>query len=347
MRRFTRVVTGLLALSGGGLFLASAASAGDPPAPPPAGAPPAPTPAAPDDAEAKKCIHNFFHYSKKIMSGAQPESDTDFAALAAAGVKVILSVDGSQPDVQGAHKYGMRYVHLPIGYDGIDEATTLKIAQTFTIFEGPFFVHCHHGKHRGPAACSIGRILLDGISPQQAVAEMKRAGTGLQYKGLYAVPEKFRAPSKDKLKASASDLPELSPPKGLTASMVEIDNTWTNVKLIHDAKWSVPKDHPDLDPAHEALILTEGLRETRRLFDTAVPDPSFVTMLAGTENFSAELTAALQKDKLDLKAAEVAYDRIGKSCNSCHGQFRDNVNPLHARPDQGGGAGGEGFGGGK
>ena len=345
MRRITRVVTGLLALSGGGLFLAAAASAGDPPAPPPAGSPPA-APAAPDDTEAKKCIHNFFHLSKRIMSGAQPESDEDFAALATAGVKVILSVDGSQPDVAGAHKHGMRYVHLPIGYDGIDEATTLKIAQMFSTLEGPFFVHCHHGKHRGPAACSIGRILLDGISPAQAVAEMKRAGTGLQYKGLYAVPEKFRVPPKDRLKANPADLPELTPPKGLTAAMVETDNTWTNIKLIHDAKWSVPKDHPDLDPAHEALILTEGFREMRRMLDTAVPDASFVTMLAGTENFSSEMTVALQKDKLDLKAADIAYERIGKSCTSCHERFRDNVNPLHD-PAGGGGGGGEGLGGGK
>src|SRR5213595_1189675 len=127
MQRFTLVVTGLLALSSGGLFLTTAA-AGDPPVAPPAGSPPE-GPAAPavaDDAEAKKCIHNFFHLSKRIMSGAQPDSDQDFAALAAAGVKVILAVDGSQPDVEGAHRHGMRYVHLPIGYDGIDESTTLK-----------------------------------------------------------------------------------------------------------------------------------------------------------------------------------------------------------------------------
>jgi protein tyrosine phosphatase (PTP) superfamily phosphohydrolase (DUF442 family) len=347
MQRFTLVVTGLLALSGGGLFLTSAASAGDPPAPPPAGAPAAPAaPAAPDDTEAKKCIHNFFHLSKKIMSGAQPESEKDFAALAAAGVKVILSVDGSVPDLENAHKYGMRYVHLPIGYDGIDEDTTLKIAQMFSSLDGPFFVHCHLGKHRGPAACAIGRILLDGITPTQAIGEMKRAGTGQQYKGLYAVPQEFRVPPKDKLKVAPSDLPEVTYAKGITAAMVQTDRIWTRIKIVHDAKWSVPKDHPDLDPAHEALMLTENFREIRRMLDTTKPDPGFVEKLADTEKYSGDLLKSLQKEKLDLKGAENAYDRIGKSCTSCHVAFRDNVNPIR-EPNGSGAAGGDGLGGAK
>jgi protein tyrosine phosphatase (PTP) superfamily phosphohydrolase (DUF442 family) len=342
MQRVTLVIAGLLALSGGGLFLTTAA-AEDPPANPPAGAPPA---AAPDDTEAKKCIHNFFHLSKNFMTGAQPENDEDFKALAAAGVKVILTVDGSRPDVEGAHKYGMRYVHIPIGYDGIDDETTLKIAQAFSSFDGPFFVHCHHGKHRGPAACAIGRILLDGISSTQAVAEMKRAGTGQQYKGLYRVPKEFRVSPKTKLKVDPSTFAEVTSPKGITAAMVETDKIWMRVKIVHDAKWSVPKDHPDLDPAHEALMLTENFREIRRMLDTSKPDPNFAGQLADAEKYSVDLTASLQKDKLDVKAADKAYDNVGKTCTSCHAQFRDNVNPLR-HPDNAGGAGGEGFGGGK
>ena len=332
MKRVTLLIASVLATSVGGLFLSSASAAGDPPVAPQSPVAPAAgpaVPAAPDDTAAKKCIHNFFHLSKKIMSGAQPENDEDFAALAAAGVKVILSVDGSLPDVEGAKRHGMRYVHLPIGYDGILPEQSLKIAQTFSSFEGPFFVHCHHGKHRGPAACAIGRMLLDGITPEQAVSEMKRAGTGAQYKGLYAVPVEFKSPPKDKLKVPESELPELSPPKGLTAAMVSIDHGWTRLKAVREAKWGVPKDMPDVDPAHEALILTEGFKEIRRALNPATaPDPAFLALLSEVEKASSDLTAALQKDRLNAKAAESAYERVGKSCVSCHAQFRDNVVPL-------------------
>jgi protein tyrosine phosphatase (PTP) superfamily phosphohydrolase (DUF442 family) len=336
MQRVTLLIAGVFAASVGGLFLSTASAAGDPPVPP---APPAAGPAGPapvcDDTQAKKRIHNFFHLSKKIMSGAQPEDEEDFAALATAGVKVILSVDGSRPDVERAKRHGLRYVHLPIGYDGILPEQSLKIAQTFSSFDGPFFVHCHHGKHRGPAACAIGRMLLDGITPEQAIADMKRAGTGAQFLGLYAVPVTFHAPPKDTLKIPVEELPELSPPKGMTAAMVEIDQTWTRINQVRNAKWGVPKDQPDVDPAHEALILAEHFRELSRVLDTSTnPDHAFTSLLTEVEKASWDLSAALEKGKLDSKAAESAFDRVNRSCVSCHAQFRDNV-PLSSkrRPD--------------
>ena len=64
-------------------------------------------------------IHNAFQVTEKIYSGSQPEGDAAFAALQKLGVKTILSVDGSKPDVERAHKFGLRYVHLPFSYDGI------------------------------------------------------------------------------------------------------------------------------------------------------------------------------------------------------------------------------------
>src|SRR5438046_379302 len=65
-------------------------------------------------------IENAFRVTDRMISGSQPEGDAAFAALAKAGVKTIISVDGSKPDVATAKKYGLRYIHLPIGYDGIN-----------------------------------------------------------------------------------------------------------------------------------------------------------------------------------------------------------------------------------
>src|SRR5690349_7708804 len=67
-----------------------------------------------------KDLHNAYRISANLVSGAAPETEQAFKDLQALGIKTILTVDGAQPDVETAKRHGMRYVHLPIGYDGVD-----------------------------------------------------------------------------------------------------------------------------------------------------------------------------------------------------------------------------------
>ena len=276
------------------------------------------------------CIHNFFRLSEHVFSGASPESERDFEALAAAGVKTVVSVDGAQPDAATAKKHGLRYVHLPIGYDGIPNETAVRLAKAFTALEGPFFVHCHHGQHRGHAAASIGRIVLDHATPETCVAEMKRAGTAPKYKGLYAVPVEFKVPDAATLAATSADFPEVAPVPALQSAMVEADQKWERMKLVRKAGWAMPKDHPDVDPPHEAVMLAEWFRELARRPDAAAKPADFKALLTETENASWDLSKALEKGKVDTKAAEAAFDRVVKSCNACHAAHRDNTSQGHA-----------------
>ena len=98
--------------------------------------------------------------------GSQGEVLPKLEAHMIPGRKTVLTLDGAQPDVETAKRHGLRYVHVPIGYDGIPAARALELAKTFQTLEpsGPIFVHCHHGKHRGPAACSIALRSRSGSS---------------------------------------------------------------------------------------------------------------------------------------------------------------------------------------
>ncbi len=334
MRRLSRClalaslpVLGGFALQAAGLpGAARLASADDACPPPPAGpkgggkdAPPA---AGPAEAHG---IHNFFRLSEHLSSGAQPEGDEDFAQLVAQGVKVVISVDGSKPDVEAAKRHGLRYVHVPIGYDGIPPDRALLLAKAFTSLEGPFFVHCHHGKHRGPAACALGRILLDKVTPEVAVAEMKRAGTDPKYKGLYDAPVEFKVPTAEELAKVSGDLPSVAPVPALQEAMVEADHRWDRIKAIRQAKWDVPQDHPDVDPSHEALMLAEWFRELARRPDSVARGEQFVGWLHDTETAALDLSKAVEKGKVDAPAAQAAFDRAQATCTACHTAHRDHA----------------------
>ncbi|MGE0610114.1 MAG: hypothetical protein AB7O62_23685, partial [Pirellulales bacterium] len=66
-------------------------------------------------------LPNAIRLHPKVVSGGQPEGEAAFAELRDLGIKTVISVDGARPAVPLAKKYGLRYVHLPHGYDGVPE----------------------------------------------------------------------------------------------------------------------------------------------------------------------------------------------------------------------------------
>ena len=64
-------------------------------------------------------LENVYRLGPQLYSGGEPRGEEAFAALRALGIKTAISVDGATPDTETAQKFGIRYVHLPVGYDGI------------------------------------------------------------------------------------------------------------------------------------------------------------------------------------------------------------------------------------
>jgi protein tyrosine phosphatase (PTP) superfamily phosphohydrolase (DUF442 family) len=140
-------------------------------------------------------VDNFYQLSDSLYSGSKPNGEEGFRFLNKLGVKTILSVDGVAPEVALAKKYGIGYVHVPIGYDAINEAQASQIVKVAAEEPGPLFIHCHYGMNRGPSAAAIVCIAQNGWTPEQATAWMKRAGTSANCAGLFRDVRNFKAPS--------------------------------------------------------------------------------------------------------------------------------------------------------
>jgi protein tyrosine phosphatase (PTP) superfamily phosphohydrolase (DUF442 family) len=301
--------------------LAAGCSRRDEPAP----TPPGPAQAAyPEKVEAKG-LHKVFRLNERLYSGSSPEGGEGFRSLRDLGVKTVISVDGARPDAELARQYGLRYVHLPIGYDGVPEARALRLARAVRDLPGPVYLHCHHGKHRGPAAAAVVQRCLDSeCSAAKAVAWMRQAGTDPHYAGLYAAPERFRPLTGAELDRVSADFPESAPVTALAGLMVTIDERWDHLKEVRAAGWKVPRDHPDLDPAHEALLLGEGYREASRLPQVQDRPEELRRWLAEAERGAKELEDILRRGIGELDyAAEKAYQRAGAACARCHAKYRD------------------------
>ena len=273
-------------------------------------------------------VHNLYLLGTNVYSGSTPEGNAGFKALAELGVKTIISVDGAQPDVARAKKFGIRYVHLPHGYDGISTNLQLQLAKAAVELDGPLYVHCHHGKHRGPTAAAIICLTKDSWDSVQAEQWLKAAGTATNYSKLYETVRTFKKPSAEKLKALHSEFPEVAKVSGLVDSMVGIDNTWEHLKAIRTAQYQAPTVHPDMQPSNEAVILWEHYREAQRLPEAKKHGADFIERLKSAEDDAKTTEQLLRefaaKPSADVRARlDASFDAIGKSCASCHKAYRN------------------------
>jgi protein tyrosine phosphatase (PTP) superfamily phosphohydrolase (DUF442 family) len=273
-------------------------------------------------------LHNVRRLTANLYSGSNPEGDPGFSSLQKLGIKTIITVDGARPDVARAHQYGMRYVHLPIGYDGVPESQALRITKAVRDLPGPVYIHCHHGKHRGPAAAAVAHLWLDPkCSVETAVAEMHQAGTDPRYTGLYAAPGQLRRPTAAELDQLPAVFPEVAEVEALAQIMVGVDDRWEHLKRVRAAGWQVPPDHPDLDPSHEALQLLDLYREAIRLPQTKARPAEFRSLLAEAEDAATKLESFLRAGKkqgrVETTAVEQELQRLNGTCTRCHAAYRD------------------------
>jgi protein tyrosine phosphatase (PTP) superfamily phosphohydrolase (DUF442 family) len=269
-------------------------------------------------------LHNLFRVSERIYSGSSPDDETGFASLAKLGIKTIASVDGAKPDVTTAARHGLEYVHLPIGYDGIPRDRALELAKLVTARPGPFYVHCHHGLHRGPVAVAVMK-LCDGSGWNAEMAELwlQQAGTSPQYPGLMHVPRTVMPPTDDELSRVPNEFPAIGTVNDLATLMVNVDERWSRLKLAKAAGWTVPKGHPDIDPPHEAVQLVEHYREAARLDVTTKRGSELKQLFADAEMAARKLETELQAKPINVETTSAAFSKAAAQCAGCHHQYRD------------------------
>ena len=269
-------------------------------------------------------IHHLGEVAPGLLRGAQPEGDAAFALLAGLGVKTVLSVDGSRPDAEGAARHGIRTVHLPMEYSAIPREEQVKIAAVVRGLPGGTFIHCHHGKHRGPAACAVAWMARDGATPEEARAMMLGAGTDPAYEGLYRDVAAFRPiPAEETARVRDGDLPSAAKVPDLVEAMVNVDAAFGRMKAVKAAAWKTPPSMPDVQPAHEARIIAEHFRETARLPEAREKPADFQGWLGDAEKAAWDLEKAIQAG--DGGAAGKSMERVNASCASCHAQYRNRA----------------------
>ncbi len=136
-------------------------------------------------------LPNLHRVDDGLYRGAQPRPE-GFAALRELGVRTVVDLRSNPSDLEKLRAAGLDpdafdLVSIPMSPSGISEDQILAFLRVAADPERrPVFVHCRYGADRTGAVVAAYRVVIQGWTPQDAVAEMKDGGFGHHeiYRGL-------------------------------------------------------------------------------------------------------------------------------------------------------------------
>lgn len=268
-------------------------------------------------------LPNAYRLTNKVLSGGQPQGEPAFKQLKELGIRTVISVDGAKPNVELAKKYGLRYVHLPHGYDGIPDERLLELTKAVHDLPGPIYIHCHHGKHRSPAAAAAICVAAGYLSTDEGLAVLEAAGTSKGYRGLYQTVQEAQPIGEKALAEAKVEFREIAEIPALAEAMIGVEHTHDNLKTVAAAGWKATQEHADIDPPHEALLLREHYTELLRTDDVKGRPVEFQTLLKQSETNAQRLEDALRASRQNVANINQIFERVTSDCTACHQKFRD------------------------
>lgn len=268
-------------------------------------------------------LHNLFEVVPGVYSGSQPEGEDGFDSLKALGVRTVISVDGVTPDLARAHARGMRYAHVPVQYRTITREQQLQVAAVLRDLPGPVFIHCHHGKHRGPTAAALGLMAIGRMTPEEGATLQREAKTSPHYSGLYEAVAMNRRFSPAELALRGDSVPEAASVSGTVAVMARVDEILANLRDVERAGWKAPPNHPDLVPASEAGQMHNALRSLEAHEESVKLGDDYVRLMIESIRAAQALEDAIVAGQ-SASELSAALKRLDTSCVACHKAHRDN-----------------------
>lgn len=257
-------------------------------------------------------LQNVYRVSDQLISGSGPEDRKSFQSLKNLGIKTIISVDGTKPNLKLAKEFGMRYVHIPIGYDGIPEKAGLSLTRVAKEIQGPIYIHCHHGRHRGPVAAAYVGLCQGNLNKKQAILLLGQAGTSKDYAGLWREVKLFQAPSPN---LKLPELVESAQVRPLVAAMIQLSLHFAKLQKKQD--WDIKGDEETL---RTLKLLREEFYEVARLHASDY-DEIFIKWMKQSEEHVKHLESAYKNRNQKQIDAELKILR--SQCKRCHQDYRD------------------------
>lgn len=123
-------------------------------------------------------LPNLHLVAPGLYRSAQPDDEAP-QAIAQLGIRTVLSLRAGRADRELQDTGRLALLRLPLRTWAVDERDVLAALRVMTdAHRQPLLVHCKHGADRTGLVIAAYRVVVQGWSKTEALAEMKRGGFG-------------------------------------------------------------------------------------------------------------------------------------------------------------------------
>ena len=123
-------------------------------------------------------VPNLHQVSENLYRGAQP-SARGMAELHKLGIKTIVSLRSFHSDRDEIGQLPLGYEHITMKTWHAEDKEVIRFLRIVSDeSRQPVFVHCQRGADRTGTMCAIYRVVVQGWTKEQAIAEMTQGGFG-------------------------------------------------------------------------------------------------------------------------------------------------------------------------
>ncbi|MDD5084908.1 MAG: tyrosine-protein phosphatase [Candidatus Omnitrophica bacterium] len=128
----------------------------------------------------RKRIKNFHEVNNSIYRSGQPDSEA-FTPLKDFGIRTIIDLrqpnEGTEREKLLAESAGLTYISIPMdGFSKPPDEIIDKILNLLESDQGPYLVHCKHGRERTGVVIACYRVKHDRWTADKAYDEMGKHG---------------------------------------------------------------------------------------------------------------------------------------------------------------------------
>ena len=126
----------------------------------------------------KSGLPNFRRISDDLCAGGEPTVE-GFRQLKAMGVKTVINLRFFHKNSEKISSTGLAYEEIPMNTWHAEDEDVIRFLKLLADRNrSPFFVYCQHGADRTGLLCAVYRIVIQGWTKDEAIAEMTQGGFG-------------------------------------------------------------------------------------------------------------------------------------------------------------------------
>ncbi len=124
-----------------------------------------------------KTLKNWYRVSADVYRSEQPTRE-GFMEIRAKGIKTIVNLRSHHSDAALIEGLGLGLVEVPMNAARFGEEDIVKALRAIRDAPKPVLVHCQFGSDRTGVVIAMYRIIFEGWTKEEALAELRDGGFG-------------------------------------------------------------------------------------------------------------------------------------------------------------------------